>query len=400
MLQQAGSLIFITEDKVDQFPKLTDLGARNWQLHYDEKRSMYYLSEINMPEINHKIYGNAESLTDRYLKTYLARQGKNLGILLAGLKGTGKTIAGKLLSLKAKRPIINITQGYSGEQFMSFITRPELAECVIFIDEFEKLYQQPQHQKDFLQIMDGSLSNNQHQLFIFTVNQDNLNEYMKNRPGRLWYMERYTMLTEAEIREVLIDILEDQSLLEDTVETLVEFGYVTYDILSSVVYDMNLHKETAKQCMNRMPLSTDEYQYYDVFEEYNGDVYECNDITTKDLSAQILNDNIRRKGNPSIRKYVIDLNFQYLNYDERQKLEETAPDKEEEYRKKEELFDFLTNRYIVLSNFQQETDDDGNNILSITKQGKDTIVTVSTVPGWKLILRRVAKSVPKLWSEY
>ena len=397
MLRQAGSLIFITEEKVEQFQRLSDLGPRNWQLHYDENRRMYYLSEINMPEINHKIYGNAESLTDRYLKTYLARQGKNLGILLAGLKGTGKTIAGKLLSLKTKRPIINITQGYSGEAFMSFLTRPELAECVIFIDEFEKLYQQPQHQKDFLQIMDGSLSNNQHQLFIFTVNQDNLNEYMKNRPGRLWYMEHYNMLTEEEIREILLDILVDQTKLEDTVDTLSEFGYVTYDILSSVVYDMNLHNESAKQCMNKMALSTDEAHYYDVFEEYAGVVSECNPIYTKNVEATCFDDNIRRIGNPAMRKYVLDLNFNQIDYDELQKLDEKQ---QEEYRAKEALHDFLTSRWIPLESFKDEQDDDGNSLLKFTKQGRDTIVTVSAIPNWKLTIRRIAKQTPKLWGDF
>ncbi len=63
----------------------------------------------------------------------------NMGVLLNGVKGTGKSVTAKLIcnELKNFLPIIIVDKAYEGlPQFISKIQQ----EVIIFIDEFEKVF--------------------------------------------------------------------------------------------------------------------------------------------------------------------------------------------------------------------------------------------------------------------
>ena len=60
---------------------------------------------------------------------------KNLGVIFNGLKGTGKTIASKILSNKLQMPVIIVNGAYGGLQ--NFI-QSLCFECIVLIDEAEK----------------------------------------------------------------------------------------------------------------------------------------------------------------------------------------------------------------------------------------------------------------------
>ena len=62
---------------------------------------------------------------------------KNLGILLNGTKGTGKTVAAKILANQMEMPVILITRCYDGIQ--EFIQNLEFS-AVIILDEAEKTF--------------------------------------------------------------------------------------------------------------------------------------------------------------------------------------------------------------------------------------------------------------------
>ena len=106
-----------------------------YNLECDE--SGYFLTKTDDFKLPKKIYGDM-SIVDRWLHTYQTR-GRNLGVLLAGLKGGGKTITAKLLAIKSGLPIIIINSPYYGSSFISFLSNECLGDCVIFLDEYEKI---------------------------------------------------------------------------------------------------------------------------------------------------------------------------------------------------------------------------------------------------------------------
>ncbi len=60
---------------------------------------------------------------------------KNLGVIFNGLKGTGKTIASKILSNRMKMPVVIVPAAFDG--LLGFI-QSLCFECTILIDEAEK----------------------------------------------------------------------------------------------------------------------------------------------------------------------------------------------------------------------------------------------------------------------
>ena len=68
-------------------------------------------------------------------------------------------------------PVVIINELYHGSDFVDFITSPKLGECVVFLDEFEKIYSKQEFQHELLSIMDGNYATKL--IFLLTVNEVN-----------------------------------------------------------------------------------------------------------------------------------------------------------------------------------------------------------------------------------
>lgn len=89
-----------------------------------------------------KIYDlGTEDIMQKILKTWnspiFVNVNKNLGVIFNGLKGTGKTIASKILSNRMNLPVVIIPSAMDNLQ--SFIQSLNF-ECVVLIDEAEKTF--------------------------------------------------------------------------------------------------------------------------------------------------------------------------------------------------------------------------------------------------------------------
>lgn len=211
-------------------------------LRFHQMKNEFYLSkssDFNVPE---KMYGDF-SIVDRWLKTYEEKKArkKNLGILLSGIKGAGKTLTAELLCKKANQPVIMIRSGFAGENFETFLTNPQLGNCTIFIDEFEKTYNSNTSDgvrnagEGLLQLLDGGYSTSH--LFIFTVNdQDKMNDFLMNRPSRIYYRSDYTELPESVIREVGKDKNLSDDFITDLILCMKTLGNnASFDALMSII---------------------------------------------------------------------------------------------------------------------------------------------------------------------
>ena len=280
-----------------------------YNLHLTQKG--FHLEKTADFTLPSKIYGDM-SIIDRWLKTYHDKK-RNLGIILQGLKGGGKTITAKLLAIKAGLPIINISQGYNGPDFAQFITNPCLGDCVIFLDEYEKVYKNGYNNSDdendsLLSILDGPYQT--HHLFIFTVNETTISRNLINRPSRIFYKKNYGGLTLSEIEEVVDDKLVNKNLKKDLLLTCSKLFQISYDVLVSIIEEVNRFNEPASKCIEYMNLTPENstftiYQYFDTIDDgiekrfcdnYANIVYDDNGEMCLDVNFLYI---IRRKGRTS-----------------------------------------------------------------------------------------------------
>ena len=256
-----GNILRIAE--IDKTFETLPMGVYN--LGCDQKGFfLTRITDFNLPE---KIYGDT-SVIDRWLTSYNDKK-RNVGVLLSGLKGGGKTITAKLLAIRSNKPVICINEPFSGFEFADFITNPILGDCVIFIDEFEKVYAgsrnafSPENEFEgntsLLSLLDGPYET--HHLFIFTVNQSTINSNMINRPSRILYAKRYEGLSEDEIIEITEDKLVEKQFKDDLLRTAKRIFQLSYDILISIIEEVNRFKEPASKCIEYMNLTPKDIRF-------------------------------------------------------------------------------------------------------------------------------------------
>jgi SpoVK/Ycf46/Vps4 family AAA+-type ATPase len=231
--QQNGTRIFLTDGVI-----LDILPRHTYELVWDGKMGIFYLQEIAPYKIPKKIYGNPYKNIDRIL-TRFNHSNKNLGVLLCGLKGSGKTLASQIMANMSNLPVILLSK-YRGldTELSSFIN--SLPECVILIDEYDKKFPDMVTQEALLGVLDNPSSSKK--LFILTCNHNNLNQYFINRPSRIFYNIRYSSLTQEEIEEVVDDMLTIKDHKESIMKGCKLFPDLNLDLLISILSEMNLFK--------------------------------------------------------------------------------------------------------------------------------------------------------------
>ena len=213
----------------------------------------FFLEGVDSFEIKGKVYGDALRHRDRIFNTFIDRT-SSTGVMLTGEKGSGKTLLAKSLALKCADegiPTILINQPWRGEAFNSLlqdISQP----CMVLFDEFEKVYDSDE-QEEMLTLLDGVFPSKK--LFLITCNDKwRINQHMRNRPGRIFYMLDFKGLSGEFIREYCYDNLVDKSL--NTIDSVVTVGSLfsefNFDMLKALVEEMNRYGETAQEAMQML----------------------------------------------------------------------------------------------------------------------------------------------------
>lgn len=266
---------------------LDTIPAGNWLLKYSPTKG-FFLEETPNFKFPKKIYGDSEIIAKRYLNTF-ANQKNNLGILLTGLKGTGKSVTAKLTCHLSNLPVILITEHFTGDGFKSFLSNIT-QEVIVFIDEFEKVYYDDPLQNSFLSILDGIFEGKK--MFIFTSNEKNkINHYMLNRPGRVHYLREYAALDLSIINDVIDDNLVLKENKDGLLEVLNILSNVTMDMLISLIKEMNLYKESARESIRYLNLKPDRTSfeiegYYKGLKLGYGDI-DYHPLTTEEISIRL-----------------------------------------------------------------------------------------------------------------
>lgn len=197
----------------------------------------YVMSEF---VFDYKIYGLQEDFINHAIKTYNEAQTGNLGILLNGTKGTGKTVAAKMIANRLHLPVI-IVQNMGQEmnlQMMNYLSTEINFDCVFFFDEYEKTFDKD---TTILSFMDGVYNSESRKVFLLTTNTLSIDRDLIGRPSRILYLKKFGNLEIEAASEFLDDTLNNKEYKQEVLEFINLLSISTIDILKSVVKEINIH---------------------------------------------------------------------------------------------------------------------------------------------------------------
>lgn len=175
--------------------KVYDLSWNRWEDSPIFKEN----GELNLPK---KIYSTkTDDVFKKRIMTYFNKANTNTtGVMLAGVKGTGKTVMMKLLAKESGLPIIVVNPDYPEGKLIKFFKSFTTPVCVLF-DEVEKNFK-TEYMLDFL---DGVEKTTQ-KLVIMTCNDlSQVSQYMQDRCSRIRYLRRYSPDENAALLPMLAD---------------------------------------------------------------------------------------------------------------------------------------------------------------------------------------------------
>lgn len=235
---KSGERLTIYGEGMETFKKLP---ARTYQVGFSPL-SGFYLMVHNDLAVKGKVYGPYQKKVDKTLLTF-KKGNRNMGIMLVGPKGVGKSLFARLLAQKGREenlPLIIVSEFIPGiADFISSIKQ----ECIVLFDEFEKTFRGASDgvdkQETLLPLLDGI--DNGKRLFVITCNEINdVNTYFRSRPGRIRYSFKINPPSATEIREFMEDNLIDDA--KTHINDVVAIGYATgftYDVLTAIAEELN-----------------------------------------------------------------------------------------------------------------------------------------------------------------
>lgn len=221
----------------------------------------FFLEEREDFDISKYTYDLEKGFHKKVLNTFKSKD-KNLGVLLSGKKGTGKTVTAKKICMESGLPVLVVGSKFGGSSFEKFLAGMG-KEFVCFIDEFEKIYKREsglggnldKETITMLGIMDGKLPNKV--LFVLTSNESYVGKYLMNRPGRIYYHKKYKGLSRDSIKEISDERLNNTSHTEIILKMSEVLGFISIDILLALIDECNLYDIPPNIAMEDLNVTVD-----------------------------------------------------------------------------------------------------------------------------------------------
>lgn len=276
-----------------------ELKAGTYEVGFSMQQG-FYLSSVRLPDVGKmKVYGRMNDRIEKVMRSF-SLVDRNLGVILSGAKGIGKSLFAKLVSFRAVAsglPVILVNEYFSGlPQFLTSIEQ----RCVVLFDEFDKNFfnasrdtENPTAVQDsFLTLFDGVYASNK--LFVITANDLNkLSEFLINRPGRFRYHIRFAYPDEREIREFLEDQLGEQ-VAKKEIDDVVKFATVvplSYDCLTAIAAELNMSDSFAEslEVLNIINV-TGKHYYHGCVRFEKGEVHQLDYVGSIDFFDKTYDD--------------------------------------------------------------------------------------------------------------
>ena len=136
------------------------------------------------------------------MNTYFEKTDKlSTGVMLSGVKGTGKTVMAKVIAKNSNLPVIVVDEDFPTGRINDFFRKFSTPVAVIF-DEVDKHWDT----EELLGWLDG-VQTNAKKLVLFTCNnENNISEYLQNRCSRVRYKRHFEANDNARfLKEILKD---------------------------------------------------------------------------------------------------------------------------------------------------------------------------------------------------
>lgn len=270
----------------DDMKAYDQIPAGTYEVYYS-KESGFFLSRRSNLTVSEKVYGVQGSKVNKVLNAFKVFE-RNLGVILSGDKGIGKSLTAKMIAQEAVKqgyPVILVSQYIPG--IANFIEAIE-QEVMVLFDEFDKTFKATgdgNPQDTMLSLFDGTTAGKK--LFVVTCNQlTGLNDYLVNRPGRFHYHFRFDYPTADDIRTYLHDKLDPEFYGE--IDDVVNFATrvnINYDCLRAIAFELNLGSKFKDAIQDMNIINIDAVCYKVVFLHKDGskDVREmCMDLFGED----------------------------------------------------------------------------------------------------------------------
>lgn len=258
ILNDGGQYYFFNSVTIDK-----NLAVKNYTFNFDAKKGNCWLEDAEPFKVPEKIY-DVNSKLRNLVKSSFNHYDKNMGILLTGNKGQGKSLTSKLICQEAGIPIIMINKSIpKNVDFINFFSQIKQNYC-LFVDEFEKLFSNHDdpdfhEQESFLSFMDGASSISNKVMFLMTSNSS-VNEFLINRPSRIKFLQEYEELPEELFHMIVDDKLKNKEF-KSNLEENISLINMNIDLLISIVDDINLFNEPFSNFKELYNYKFESYRY-------------------------------------------------------------------------------------------------------------------------------------------
>jgi adenylate kinase family enzyme len=189
---------------------------------------------------------------------YFRDNKKSLGVILNGLKGSGKTWTAKQIANEMDMPVLIVDNSFDGD-ILNFIRSLNFS-CTILVDEAEKIFKLGEDDDVLLRIIDNAGSNISRHLFILTTNTLDVNQNLIGRTGRIRYLINFRNLPEDVVKEYIDDNLDPKlgdKVKEEIIEKVNLLEYNSIDLLRSIIEEVNIigSVDSSDDEMMNIPLS-------------------------------------------------------------------------------------------------------------------------------------------------
>lgn len=222
-------------EEVSQQLPLLPVGVYKTKL--DPYEQMYLARLDDKFPLPEKIYDVERPFIDR-VKTSWANTTGNMGILLNGIKGTGKSICAEMIANEMNLPVIIVS--FQHKSLVGFLNDIQ-QDVVVFIDEYDKIFER--YSNSLLPIMDGVLKSENRLMFLLTSNEVSLERNMMQRPSRIRYIKTFGDMSLKTIMEVVNDVLIHKELYDQTVTFISQLPIITMDLVKCILSEVNIHHE-------------------------------------------------------------------------------------------------------------------------------------------------------------